>query len=340
MWPEVSMNNLIFTFVAVVDAGSFSEAGRRLGLPKSAVSRRIEQLETRLGTRLLQRSTRAVRPTDVGSEYYRRCVHILAEIEDAEQLVRENQTAVSGKLRIQLPIELGMHIFGRVMVEFARENPDVSLQLELSSRHVDMIEERYDLAIRVGAMPDSSLVARKILSISRGLYASPEYLARKGEPRSLEDLREHSCLQFHTDYQSGDWVMKGPAGTVIFRPTGAVLANNLTVLREAAICGLGIAMLPRQLCRAAIETGLLRPVLRDWIPDDAEVFILYPSRQHLPMKIKSFLGFLDGRMDQLSAWMNAPFELVRPPQKTDGAVMQRAEGSEHPAHLRAKFATK
>jgi DNA-binding transcriptional LysR family regulator len=318
------MINLMSTFVAVVDAGSFSEAGRRLDQPKSAISRRIEQLEKRLSVRLLQRSTRAVRPTDLGREYYERCVRILAEIEDAEQLLRGDQSRPAGKLRVQLPIELGMHVFARLMVEFVRDNPDVSIDFELSNQHVSMIDAQYDLAIRIGTMPDSSLISRKILSIKRRFFASPGYLERFGEPASIDDLARHSCLKFHTDYQTGVWVAThATKGKAVFHPSGAVTANNMTVLREAAICGLGIAVLSSLFCREAVDAGQLREVLADWTPEDAEVFVLYPSRQHLSMKVKGFLSLLDRRLDDIEAWMTAPLPLLGPRLKVvDGAKVR------------------
>lgn len=327
------MINLMSTFVAVVDAGSFSEAARRLNQPKSAVSRRIEQLEKRLSARLLQRSTRVVRPTDMGREYYERCVRILAEIEEASQLVREDQAVPAGKLRVLLPIELGMHVFGRLLVEFARDNPNVSLDFELSNQHVDLINAQYDLAIRIGTLPDSSLVARKILSIERRFFASPAYLERFGEPASMEDLSRHSCLKFHTDYQSGVWVATSGKGKAVFRPTGSVTANNLTVLREAAICGLGIAMLPSLLCRDAVDAGHLRQVLCEWTPEDAEVFVLYPSRQHLSMKVRVFLSLLDKRLDELESWMSSPLQIVEPRLRVvdTSKVRTIGEGDDRPA---------
>lgn len=306
------MINLMSTFVAVVDAGSFSEAGRRLNQPKSAISRRIEQLEKRLSVRLLQRTTRAVRPTDLGREYYDRCVRILAEIEDAEQLLRGAQAKPAGKLRVQLPIELGMHVFARLMVEFVRDNPDVSIDFDLSNQHINMIDAQYDLAIRIGTMPDSSLISRRILSIKRRFFASPSYLERFGEPASMDDLGRHSCLKFHTDYQSGVWVATGAKGKAVFHPTGAVTANNLTVLREAAVCGLGIAVLPSPFCREAVEAGQLRQILHEWTPEDAEVFVLYPSRQHLSMKVKGFLSLLDERLNDVETWMSAPLPILGP----------------------------
>jgi|SRR5580700_308040 DNA-binding transcriptional LysR family regulator len=303
------MIDLMSTFVAVVEAGSFSEAGRRTGQQKTTVSQRVHQLEERLGVRLLQRSTRAVQPTQVGRAYYERCVRILADIDEAEQLARQDQTLPSGELRIQLPIELGMHIFGKFLVEFASQNPEVSLHIELSSRRMDMIDERYDLAIRTGTMPDSSLVSRRILSIRRGFYASAGYLNEHGEPKAFEDLRHHSCLRFQTDYFGGEWIANGPHGKVTFNPSGVVTANNLAILQDAAVAGLGIALLPALLCKEQVESGVLKPILLDWVPEEAEVFVLYPSRHHLSAKVSAFLAFLDTRRDKLSVWINRRFEL-------------------------------
>ena len=324
------MISLMSTFVAVVDAGGFSQAARRLGHPKSALSRRLDQLEDQLGVRLLQRSTRFVKPTEAGQEYYRRCVHILAEIDEAERVVRQDQLTPSGRLRVQLPVELGMHLFGKLLAEFAREHPGVSLDLELSNSHADMIESEFDLAIRIGAMPDSSLIARKMFSIPYGFFASPSYLQRAGEPASVNDLPAHSCLRFETDYISGDWVMHTGTERKTFHPTGVVTVNSLSVLRDSAICGLGIAMLPALLCQEAVQAGSLRQILRDVKPEEAEVFVLYPSREHLAVKVKAFLGFLDQRAKQISDWINTPFESLGAPvaqareDRPAGAVGQQA----------------
>jgi DNA-binding transcriptional LysR family regulator len=303
------MIDLMVTFVAVVEAGSFSEAGRRMGQQKTTVSQRVHQLEERLGVRLLQRSTRSVQPTQIGRAYYERCVRILAEIDQAEQMVRHDRDCPTGELRIQLPIELGMHVFGKFLVEYAARNPEISLHVELSSRRMDMIDERYDLAVRVGTMPDSALISRRILSIRRGFYASAAYLAQHGEPKTLDDLKHHSCLRFQTDYYDGEWTAQGPTGKSTFSPSGAVTANNLAVLRDAATAGLGIAALPSLFCREEIESGSLQRILRDWELDESEVFVLYPSRQHLPAKVSGFLTFLDSQRDQLTHWINRQFEL-------------------------------
>jgi DNA-binding transcriptional LysR family regulator len=309
------MIQLMANYVAVVDAGSFSEAGRRLDQPKSAISRRVAQLEEHLGVRLLQRSTRSVKPTEAGEEYYQRCQRILADVEDAERVVRQDQTAPTGRMRVLLPIELGMHVLGRLFVEFAREHPGISLQLELSSRVVDLIEHQVDLAVAIGALPDSSLIARRILSIKGGFYASPAFLADHGEPVSIEQLDPRACLRFQRGNDNGDWVAMeaGSGRKAALSPAGAATANNLTVLREAAVCGLGIVMLPHLICRDAVQAGLLRQVLHDWVPEDYEVHILYPSRQHLSVKVRSFMTFLDGRLGRLDDWINQPLRGLDPP---------------------------
>lgn len=292
------------SFVAVVDAGSFSSASRRLGVPKSTISQRVQQLEQHLGVLLLQRSTRAVRPTDTGRAYYERCIRIIAEIADAELVARGEQAVPSGVLRVHLPIELGMYVLGSFMAEFAMANPSLSLELELTSRHIDLIEEGYDAAIRIGTMPNSSLISRKIFGIKRSLYASPAYVDRRGRPSSLDDLKGHSCLRFHTDYYAGDWVFGTDKGPVRLQPTGALASNNLTVLRDAAIQGMGIALLPRFLCRAEEKDGRLVRLLETSAAEDAEVFVLYPSRRHLSAKVRGLLTFLDRKVKEIETLSN------------------------------------
>lgn len=304
--------SMMAIFVAVVDTGSVSAAARRLGQPKSVLSRRLDQLETRLGVRLLHRTTRVVKPTSAGEEYYQRSVRILADIDEAEQVIRQDMVTPLGRLRVQLPIELGMHVFGDLLTRFAGAHPGVSLELDLSNRHIDMIENQYDVAIRIGTMPNSSLVARKILSIGYGFYASPNYLSQVGEPASPKDLQQHACLRFATDYINGDWVLRTGADKVIFRPRGPVVVNSLSVLRDATINGLGIAMLPHIYCNEAVGTGVLKRVLNDFTGEDAEVFLLYPNRQYLPSKVTELIVFLDAHHQQISDWINNPLSSLGP----------------------------
>src|SRR5579859_44110 len=290
----------ILSFVAVVDAGGFSQAGRRLSLPKSTVSHRVQQLEERLGVRLLHRTPRVVRLTEEGAVYYQRCVRILAELEDAESEVRQETKEPTGTLRLSAPIEFGMQILGGVLAGFLKAHPRVRLKLELTSRNVDIVEEGYDAVLRIGTLEDSALISRRILSITRGLYASPDYISARGRPTSPADLADHDCLRFETAFYHGAWVFTGPGGQASFQPTGTVEANNLTVLRDAAIAGLGVALLPCYQCREAERGGRLERLMVDWQPESADVYVLYPSKRHLASRIRAFLTYLDQNLERLT----------------------------------------
>lgn len=291
----------IISFVAVVDAGGFSRASGRLSLPKSTISHRVQQLEERLGVRLLHRTPRVVRLTEEGSVYYQRCVRILADIEDAELVVRQEPMEPSGTLRLSVPIEFGMQILSRLLAAFLKAHRQVRLKLELTSRNVDLIEEGFDAAVRIGMLEDSALVSRRILSIPRSLYASPIYVAEHGRPAGPEDLARHACMRFETAFYHGAWVLNGPGGRISVEPSGTVDANNLTVLRDAAIAGLGIALLPCYQCREAEQTQQLERLMPSWTPESAEVYVLYPSKRHLASRVRAFLAFLDKNIGLLAS---------------------------------------
>jgi DNA-binding transcriptional LysR family regulator len=290
----------IVSFVAVAEAGGFSEAARRLSLPKSTISHRVRQLEERLGVRLLHRTPRSVRLTDEGRLYHQRCVRILTDIEEAELAVRQDQRAPSGTLRLSAPIEFGMEVLSSVLAAFLIAHRTLRLKLELTSRNIDLVDEGFDLAVRIGRLADSSLVSRRILSIPRHLYASPAYLVEHGRPESPDELARHACLRFETAFYAGAWALDGPEGRVTMQPSGVVDANNLTVLREAAIAGLGIALLPCYQCREAERAGRLERVMPRWRPETADVYVVYPSKRHLAPKVRAFLSFLDERRDLLA----------------------------------------
>jgi DNA-binding transcriptional LysR family regulator len=291
----------IVSFVAVVEAGGFSQAGGRLSLPKSTISHRVQQLEDRLGVRLLHRTPRVIHLTQEGGRFYQRCVRILAELEEAEEEIRQEPKEPTGTLRLSMPIEFGMQILSSLLIDFAESHPRVRLKLELTSRNVDIVEEGYDAVVRIGTLEDSALISRRILSIPRGLYASPQYLDARGRPRRPEDLSHHACLRFETAFYRGDWVFAGPGGKCSFQPNGSVEANNLTVLRDAATGGLGIALLPCYQCRQAEQDGRLERVMPDWVPAGADVYILYPSKRHLASRLRAFLAYLDGNIEWLAS---------------------------------------
>lgn len=297
----------IASFVAVVDAGGFSQAGRRLSLPKSTVSHRVRHLEERLGTRLLHRTPRVVRLTEEGAIYYQRCVRILADLEDAEVEIRQQAKDPTGTLRLIAPIEFGMQILSGVLADFLVANPNVRLKLELTGRNVDIVEEGYDAALRIGTLEDSALISRRLLSIPRALYASPAYLAEHGRPAHPDQLSDHACLRFETAFYHGAWRFRtpiggpvgAPPGELSFQPAGSVEANNLTVLKDAAVAGLGIALLPCYQCRENERDGGLERVMADWNPEPADLYLLYPSKRHLASRVRAFLAYLESNIPRL-----------------------------------------
>lgn len=296
----IAMIEQIVSFVTVVDAGGFSQASRRLALPKSTISHRVQQLEERLGVRLLHRTSRVVRLTDEGDTYYRRCVHVLAELQDAESEIHQAQADPTGTLRLTGPIEFGMQVLSNLLAGFLKAHPLVGLKLELTSRVVDLVEEGYDAAVRIGKLEDSALISRRILTVPRGVYASPEYLDKYGCPEKPDDLSGHACLRFETTLHGGMWVFSGPNGRHSFQPSGTVQSNNLTILRDAAIAGLGVVLLPCYQCHEAERTGILKRLMVEWTPEGADVYVVYPSKRHLASRVRAFLTYVDKNVDRLT----------------------------------------
>nr|WP_298147986.1 LysR family transcriptional regulator [uncultured Pseudomonas sp.] len=276
---------LIFT--RVVECHSFTLAAQNLAMQKSTVSRRIALLEERLGVRLLNRTTRKLRLTEVGQEYYERCRQIMLDFAEAEQAVMQLQQAPSGLLRITAPIEFGQLFLGRVLGEFMRQYPQISAEVELTSRPVDPLEEGVDIVILVGQPQDSTLVARKLLETERLLCASPGYLAEQGTPRSAAELSGHRAVLLPHD-SPRHWPLLGESV-----PCQRVLSsNNITFAREAVLAGAGIAALPSMICQDALRRGRLVQLLPAARLPVGEVYAVYPSRRFQAMKVKTFLDFL------------------------------------------------
>lgn len=292
---------LIFT--RVVECHSFTLAAQGLGMQKSTVSRRIVLLEERLGVRLLNRTTRKLRLTEVGQAYYERCRQIMLDFAEAEQAVMQLQQEPSGLLRISAPIEFGQLFLGRVLGEFMRQYPQINAEVELTSRNVDPVEEGVDIVILVGQPQDSTLIARKLLESERRLCASPDYLARHGTPRTAAELAAHRAILLPHD-SSRYWPLLDESV-----PCQRVLAcNNVTFAREAALAGAGIAGLPSMICEQALRSGQLLQLLPDSRLPVGELYAVYPSRRFQAMKVKTFLDFLmaclpveDGRRLEPSA---------------------------------------
>lgn len=289
--------NEIVVFARVVETGSFTAAAQTLGLPKSTVSRKIAQLEERLDARLLQRTTRKLSLTEIGKSYYERCQRIVADIAAAEQLVAELQAAPRGLLRITAPVDVGGLYLGCILADFLREQPEIQVELVLSDAVFDLVDERLDLAIRFGPLPDSSLVARRLGPIASLPVAAPSYVARRGAPDHPDALGGHDIIGFVPRSRFRTWTLTGPREeTVEVRLPARLQCNGMFAVREAVRSGAGIAMLPDFAISEQLKAGALVRVLPAWHGPVGELFAVYPSTRNLSPKLRTFLDFLTARL--------------------------------------------
>jgi DNA-binding transcriptional LysR family regulator len=279
-------------FARVVEEESFSGAARKLGLSKSAVSKQITRLEDRLGARLLNRTTRRLSLTDAGSAFYRHCARIVEEGEAAEEAVTLLQEAPRGTLRIAAPMSFGHKHLGRAIGEFGDRYPDLRIDMDLSDQFVDLVADGYDVGIRITAMRDSSLIARKVATSRILVVASPAYLEAHGEPKTPEDLTAHKCLIYSNSTTPGVWNLTGPEGQTQIKVEPALIANNGDFLTAAAVEGRGIAMQPSFICGDDVNKGKLVPIMRDYSLTELNVYAVYPAREHLPAKVRLLIDHL------------------------------------------------
>ena len=289
-------------FAHVVDDGGFSAAARRLGLSKSAVSKQVAALEDRLGARLLNRTTRRMSLTEAGAALIDRCRRVLAEVEAAATAVGQLQAAPAGVLRVNAPVTFGSMHLAPAIPEFLARHPGVSVDLTLNDRMVDLVEEGFDVAIRIARLADSSLVARKLAPMRAVMVASPAYLARYGTPVRLADLAGHECMNYAYAAAGDEWRAAGPEGEDAMRVTGRLRANNGEVLLAAALAGGGIAMLPTFIAGAALASGRLVQVLPAWDNRTAAIHAVWPSGRHPSPKLRAFVDFLAERFGPKPYW--------------------------------------
>lgn len=277
-------------FARVVSAGGMSAAGREMGLSPAVVSKRLRRLEDRLGTRLMQRTTRQISLTEAGVGFYERVVAILASIDEAEAYVTRRSSLARGTLKVSAPTSFGrMHIAPH-LGPFLAENPDLSVHLDLSDEFVDIVGDGFDLAVRIAELSDSSLVARRLAPIHRVLCAAPDYLARRGTPATIADLADHACL---TAAPQDHWRLEGPEGIVTVKPVGPIQTNSSEVVREAVLAGLGIALRSTWDVGPDLSAGRLRLVLPNYRASrHVAVHAVYPSRRFLPAKVRLFIDYL------------------------------------------------
>lgn len=283
----------IMAFVQVVDVGSFRGASMALGIPKSTLSQRVAALEEQLGAQLLVRTTRSVTLTDVGLAYHREVAPALAALRSAESIARRTDEATTGRVRLTAPYELGQRRFGALLAEFGARHPGVSLEVDLLDRQVDLIDEGYDLAIRIGPLTDARLVGRRIgKPVHIGLYASPAYLLAAGTPTSPRQLARHRCLVMHGAHTPLRWSFSAKQRARSVAVTPHVSVNSFVVLRQLALAGVGIARLPAMLVEEEVLSRKLVEVLRDEAPPPVGTFVVYPAARGLTAAARALLDLL------------------------------------------------
>lgn len=288
----------ILVFTQVVRGGSFTAAARALDMPKSTVSRKVAELEARVGARLLQRTTRSVSLTDVGRAYYERCARIIVELEEAEQVVSQMQATPRGLLRISVPLSFA--VLGPLIAEYLRRYPDVQVEVFSTGRRVDLIEERYDLALRAGPPPDSTLIGRKVGVVRRCVLGAPALVERIGPLDEPMALQRQDCLVFTPEGTT--WTLAAGTKAVDVSVAPRFCANDYDLLRAVARGGFGLALLPEYQCIEDVKAGRLTRVLDAWSAREVPVYALYPSARHLSPKVIALLDLLRERL----AWTLGP----------------------------------
>ncbi len=277
-------------FARVVTSGSMSGAAREMSLSPAVISKRIQRLEDSLGCRLLQRTTRQINLTEAGQGYYDRVIAILSSVEEAKNFVTTRNVAASGTLRVTAPTSFGRMHLAPHLSKFLDQHPDLRFNLELTDVYLDLISEGFDLAIRIGELEDSSLVARRLSGNHRFICAAPTYLQEHGEPQTLDDLASHICL---ASSAQDVWRLEGPDGPINHRVYSFVQTNSSEVVREMVMSGVGIALRSSWDVGPELRDGKLKVILPQYIASrHVAIHAIYPSRRFLPVKVRAFIDFL------------------------------------------------
>lgn len=293
--------NEIVVFAKVVHVGSFTAAARVLDMPKSTVSRKVSELEERLGARLLQRTTRKLSLTDAGRAYYGHCTHIVDEMEEAARAVANLQEAPRGRLRVTAPLNFGF--LGPIVATFLRRHVEVQIELVCTDRVLGLVEEGFDLAIRAGRLVDSTLVARTVVRMRGYLVATPSYLERRGRPKSPDDLAKHDCLLFGAGPDRGGWRLRRHKKEVHVTVASRLIVNDFDMLYDGVLGGIGIGMLPAHRCVTEMRLHRFERVLHEWCSPETPIHAVYPSTRNLSPTMKAFVDHLQQSMTP------APWEL-------------------------------
>ncbi len=289
-------------FVRVVERGGFTAAAQELRQSRAMVSRHIQDLERHLGARLLNRTTRKVSVTEAGQVYYERSAHLLAELTATEGAVGELHAGPRGQLRVNAPVVFGVLHIAAAVADYMAAYPEVSIELTLNDRVVDLVEEGYDMAIRIGRLGDSSLIARRLAPCRIVICASPGYLARHGTPLTPADLARHDCVRYMYGEGGEIWHFLGPAGPVTVRVHGRLRTNNGEAMRIAAVSGAAVVALPSFIVSSELASGALVPVLAEFRVEEMAVHAVYPPGRNPSAKLRSFIDFLVPRFGERPSW--------------------------------------
>lgn len=288
--------NALILFYEVVNSQSLTRASEKLRVPKSTISRKISLLEQQLGSQLLKRGPRKITLTDIGRVLYDHSQKIVSEIEDAGFQASQMQSELTGVLRVSLPVDFGVSWLGRLIAEFAIAHPNIQLDVEINNRWVDVSQEPYDVAIHLGPPRNAHLPVKVFTSLTRGIYASPAYLKRRGAVRNIGELQSHDCIVTEHQRAEGIWKFIARGSTRIIDIEPRIVVNNIGIAREIAIGGLGLSILPNVMCKNDVIANRLVRLLPEWKSPPLQAAAFYSGRRRMPRKTKAFIDFLSERL--------------------------------------------
>jgi DNA-binding transcriptional LysR family regulator len=294
--------NDLMTFARVVEARGFSEAARRLGVSKSRLSKAVAKLERSLGVRLLNRSTRGLSLTEIGAVFHEHCARIADEAAQAMEAVSQLHSEPRGVLKVSAPVAFGTLHVAPALAEFLQLHPGLTVDMSITDRVTDLVEEGYDVALRIAREPEPGLVARKLAPVRRVMCATPGYFEHRGVPIEPHDLSRHNCLHYTHFGSQGAWRLRGPKQEIVVPVQGSLRINDDEALSQAVIGGLGIALLPTFIIGADLQSGRLRSVLSDYVPIEQHIYAVRLPNRHLPAKVRAFIDFLLSRFGPEPYW--------------------------------------
>lgn len=313
----------IQAFVHIVEAATMTAAAERLGVAKSAVSRRLSDLERQLGVELFHRTTRKLVLTDSGQGLYSRCLQILTDLEEAEHAVSQAHHELSGQLRVAAPLSFGVMHLGPAIIEFQKQHPKLNFDIDFNDRQIDLIQEGFDVGIRIADLKDSSLIARQLAKVSVVVCASPDYIKRHGAPTTPEELVDHSCITYSYLDNPDHWSFINKQGDEqIVKVSKLMQTNNGGFSRDAAIAGLGILRQPTFIAYESIAKGGLIPILQDYSIAEVNAYAIYPPTRHLSQRVRRFIDFLVERFSGEPYWEQCLKHIDRNKRHPPGKVSE------------------